>query len=99
MGGINPNSVLAKELVHQDITSKSMPGLFRNDSKTGELDGLPLDELMGDGLFAEDDDDKPVISDDVAAEWPAKEAKGESSDESPRSMMESLGINENIGGQ
>ncbi len=55
MGGINPNSTLGKELKAQDITNKQMPGLFRNDSTTGELDGIPVNELIDDGLFADDD--------------------------------------------
>jgi len=55
IGGINPNSTLGKELKAQDITNKQMPGLFRNDSTTGELDGIPINELMDDGLFADDD--------------------------------------------
>ena len=55
MGGINPKSTLAGELKAQDITSKSMPGLFRKNSRTGDLDGIPVIELQAMGLFPEDD--------------------------------------------
>ena len=55
LGGINPKSVLASELRSQDIYPKSMPGLFKNNSKTGELDNIPIEELLGADIFAEDD--------------------------------------------
>jgi len=55
-GGINPNSTLGKELKAQDITNKSMPGLFKNNSTNGDFDNLPLEELIADGFFPENDD-------------------------------------------
>ena len=56
LGGINPESTLAAELKSQDILPKSMPGLFRKDSKTGNLDNIPVVELQAADLFPEEDD-------------------------------------------
>ena len=56
LGGINPESTLAAELKSQDILPKSMPGLFRKNSKTGNLDNIPVVELQAADLFPEEDD-------------------------------------------